>query len=79
MGVVRPSLYQITNVILSSSIGGVTSQGILAVDPCTASMKFIGTERYKTVRYTEFRCNVSIIFMITVVAGAIDFVEFYCY
>lgn len=50
MGVVRPSLYQITNVILSSSMGGVTSHGIRAVVPCTASMKFIGTEINKIIR-----------------------------
>lgn len=60
MGVVRPSLYQITNVILSSSMGGVTSHGIRAVVPCTASMKFIGTERYKIISFIEIQSNVCI-------------------
>lgn len=61
IGVVRPSLYQITNVILSSSMGGVTLHGIRAVVPCTASMKFIGTETYKIVECSEIGCSFNFI------------------
>lgn len=50
IGEVRPSLYHITKVTLSSATGGVTLHGKRAVPPCTASMNVIGAVCMKTNR-----------------------------